>query len=151
METNKGQFAGRMMRPISLVVVSLLVGSPLAAGPAAATGLSHPARAPNEKDAAAIVARPVWLQRPTKAQLEAAYPRMALRRNVSGLAVLWCSVRPDGWLRDCRVVSETSTGYGFGQAAIDVSPRYRLASKDALGRRVAGRFVRFSVVFRTPD
>jgi protein TonB len=41
-----------------------------------------------------------------------------LRRGVSGTAVVSCRIRQDTLLDQCRVLSETPAGQGFGAAGI---------------------------------
>ena len=52
------------------------------------------------------------------------YPQKAQRAGISGMAVLDCLVDTQGWLRDCRVVSEQPAGFGFGEAALRMAPLF---------------------------
>lgn len=64
------------------------------------------------------------------------FPARALEREISGSAVLSCTSRVDGSVANCRVVSETPAGMGFGRAAIRVVQRAQLSpvSVDAMTR-----------------
>ena len=64
------------------------------------------------------------------------FPVRALEREISGSAVLSCTSRADGSVENCRVVSETPAGMGFGRAAIRVVQRAQLSpvSVDAMTR-----------------
>ena len=46
------------------------------------------------------------------------HPPEALRRGVSGTAVVSCRIREDTVLDQCRVLSETPAGQGFGAAGV---------------------------------
>jgi protein TonB len=45
------------------------------------------------------------------------YPERAQRAGVTGAAELLCKLNPSGSIAGCGVLSETSGGYGFGEAA----------------------------------
>jgi len=64
----------------------------------------------------------------TQAELMRFYPPNALERRVEGRATVACAVARDGALRRCRVVRETPSGWGFGEAALKVADRARLKS-----------------------
>lgn len=64
-----------------------------------------------------------------------------------GQVTLECMVRPDGNLRDCRVVSETPRGAGFGRAALSAARRTRVTPFGAGGE---GR-VRWTQRYVVPD
>ena len=53
-----------------------------------------------------------------------------------GRVTLECVIRPDGGLRDCRVISESPRGAGFGRAALDAASRTR---RSVLGAGGGGR------------
>ena len=50
-----------------------------------------------------------------------------------GRVTLECVIRPDGGLRDCRIISESPPGAGFGHAALDAARRTRLSAQGAGG------------------
>lgn len=62
---------------------------------------------------------------PSPQQLVRHYPQRALRQNISGIAVLCCTPRPDRSL-DCVAHSEWPAGQGFGAASVSAAQGYRL-------------------------
>lgn len=58
------------------------------------------------------------LRQPAPLALRRYHPPEALRRGVSGTAVVSCRIREDTVLDQCRVLSETPPGQGFGAAGI---------------------------------
>lgn len=66
----------------------------------------------------------------------------------AGIATLDCQILGDGSLTDCRIVSETPRGSGFGQIALESTPHARM-SMPLNGR--AGSRVRFTVRFDDPN
>jgi hypothetical protein len=69
---------------------------------------------------------PVFIERPSQANLSAAYPRGAAAVGMSGRAVLHCRVAPDGGLNKCAAIREFPLGAGFGDAALNLSRYYRI-------------------------
>ncbi|MBW8304574.1 MAG: energy transducer TonB, partial [Brevundimonas sp.] len=55
---------------------------------------------------------------PAALALRQYHPPEALRRGMSGTAVVSCRIREDTVLDDCRVLSETPPGQGFGAAGV---------------------------------
>lgn len=58
------------------------------------------------------------LREPRPLALRRYHPPEALRRGVSGTAVVSCRIREDTVLDQCRVLSETPAGQGFGGAGV---------------------------------
>ena len=46
------------------------------------------------------------------------YPRDAVNQAIAGTAVIDCQIAPSGAMSSCDLLSESPTGYGFGEAAI---------------------------------
>jgi len=65
---------------------------------------------------------PSWLRKPTASQLLDAWPAVANAKRIEGRAELNCRVNVAGLAEDCTVVSETPTGFGFGNAALLLAP-----------------------------
>lgn len=64
-----------------------------------------------------------WAQHPTPD-----YPAAAMAQGLkSGSAQLNCGVRAAGGLSDCRIVSETPAGAGFGAAAVSAARKARVS------------------------
>ena len=94
---------------------------------AAAPALSQPATAP-----APAAAAPTWLSRPTAADVERVYPPEALKQALGGLARLQCTVNAQGALEACRVAAEEPDNAGFGQAALQLAPLFKMVPQAAL-------------------
>lgn len=58
------------------------------------------------------------LREPAPGALRRYHPPEALRRGVSGAAVVSCRIGENTVLDQCRVLSETPAGQGFGQAGV---------------------------------
>ena len=71
-----------------------------------------------------------WVRRPTGDEFAGVYPQYAQRHHVSGQATIRCSVKPDGSLTACEVVDETPRGAHFGEAALELWGRMRIAMDD---------------------
>lgn len=97
--------------------------------------------------APAVIRNPQWIQRPTVAQLERAYPSRAAEAGIGGRAVLSCSVQASGEVTACDVVSETPQGQGFGRAAVSLSRYFRLSPRTVDGRAIEGSRVTIPLSF----
>ena len=85
----------------------------------------------------------IWLTRPTPM-----YPQRAFERGYrQGRVDLSCAVKPDGFLDECRVVNETPSRAGFGEAAVDSARRARLLLWDDFSVPGVPR-VNFPITFR---
>ena len=74
-----------------------------------------------------VIKRPAeWVVRPSNAQLMPYNPPRAAREYVNGVADLSCKVLRTQRLKDCRIVSERPRGYGFGRAALNAVPIFRI-------------------------
>ena len=51
-------------------------------------------------------------------------PQAARAARRAGRASVNCVIRSDTRLEDCRIVSETPPGLGFGEAALRIAPMY---------------------------
>lgn len=69
--------------------------------------------------------RPVWIERPTPALVEQAFPKF-LYENAPGLAVLCCIPNGLGQL-SCNVAAESHEGRGVGAAGLILSTGYRMS------------------------
>ncbi|HZZ35938.1 MAG TPA: hypothetical protein VFE03_09450 [Caulobacteraceae bacterium] len=67
-----------------------------------------------------------WAHSPSPDEVSAAYPIEAAVANVTGGAVLRCRLDQTLTPRECSLLSEAPSGYGFGQAALGLTARFRL-------------------------
>jgi hypothetical protein len=74
---------------------------------------------------AGAVLHPYFKTRPTKEAAEASWPAEARRQGVAGWASAVCQVRANR-LQDCKVISESPAGMGFGQALLGLAPEFRM-------------------------
>jgi periplasmic protein TonB len=70
------------------------------------------------------IANPRWRQRPRHPERN--YPAEALASGVEGAVELDCEVSVEGRLA-CAIVSETPTGWGFGEAALALADEHLMA------------------------
>jgi len=70
--------------------------------------------------------RPDWARKPSPEDLMAVWPHEMLKQGKGGKAAIRCKVNRLGSLFDCRVLSETPAGSGFGMAAIALTPQFLL-------------------------
>ena len=107
--------------------------------------------APPEPPRNPVIENPSWDRKPSGDDVARYYPDRALRREISGRATISCTVRANGTVTGCSVVSEDPADYGFGDAAIKLSSRFRMKPKRADGTPVEGGTVRIPIVFRMPE
>jgi hypothetical protein len=72
----------------------------------------------------AVFTEPDWKRKPSADQLIAVWPHEALKQHKLGQAVIHCRVNVAGGLYNCKVVSETPPGLGFGDAALALTPQF---------------------------
>ena len=89
--------------------------------------------------------------RPDQSQFAKAYPPFALLFGVEGSARMRCKASADLLWENCDILEETPTGWGFGNAALSLAPRFRLKALPREGVAIIPvRFrVRGSALFQT--
>jgi len=87
------------------------------------------------------ITRPDWIRLPDTSDLDRYYPPAAKERGTEGRATQDCVVTVSGTLRECRVVSETPAGQGFGAASIKISSRFKMRPQTSDGQPVGGAHV----------
>jgi outer membrane biosynthesis protein TonB len=112
--------------------------------------LAPPYISPDLSRMAHVVKSPEIVAKPTGAQIQAAYPTRALDNQIQGGAVIECMATVAGKLAECHVYNETPTGYGFGQAALDLAGDFALKPRLVDGAPVDGP-VRIAVSFVPGD
>jgi len=90
---------------------------------------------------------PHWVRLPTAAEVAGAYPPAARAKKVVGDVTLACTLDADGWLRACKVASETPAGQGFGAAALTLASAFRMSPLTASGESVEGRPIEAPIRF----
>ena len=109
--------------------------------------LRPPYITPDVTRMAHIVKSASIVTQPTNAQIQAEYPPRALDNQMQGGAVIECVVTLTGKLAECHVYDEQPTGYGFGQAALDLAGDFVLKPRLIDGEAVGGSPVKISVNF----
>ncbi|HWA22473.1 MAG TPA: energy transducer TonB [Caulobacterales bacterium] len=88
-----------------------------------------------------------WLKRPGSREFDRYYPPRAMEREKEGRVVLNCSVNADGTI-NCRVSSETPDGWGFGDAALQISKYFKMAPQTVNGEPTSGGSISVPIVFK---
>lgn len=91
-----------------------------------------------------------FLQQPSGRDFVENYPPLATAQYVEGSATIECFVELDTSLR-CRVTAETPMGWGFGQAALDISRSFRVAPATRNGVPTRGGRIRRTIRFVLPE
>ncbi|MBI1250768.1 MAG: TonB family protein [Alphaproteobacteria bacterium] len=107
----------------------------------------NPPAPPPAPPAPPVITSPQWLERPNARDFERFYPSRALERERQGRVVLDCVVRADGRI-NCSVSSEDPSGWGFGDAALRISERFRMSPQTVNGEPTEGGRVRVPIQFR---
>jgi len=97
------------------------------------------------------LSKPAIITKPTNAQIQAAYPERALANQIEGGAAIDCIVDQDGKLERCQVAGEFPSGFGFGQAALDIAGDFTMKPRLLDGDPVSGAPVRVGVRFSSSD
>ena len=97
-----------------------------------------------------VITNPSWSRQPSADQMMRAYPQRAIIDGVAGSASLNCLVLPNGAVADCNVARETPGGYGFGRAALGLSPHFRVNPRTVDGA-VEGSRVNIGLRFNLPE
>jgi protein TonB len=95
-----------------------------------------------------LIRDPTWVSRPSAAEMARFYPARAIDENLAGQAVLSCPVTAAGRLIGCRIVSETPTGAGFGEAAVKLSAFFKMNPRTEDDQPVDGGTIQIPILFR---
>lgn len=98
-----------------------------------------------------VVEEPKWDIKPSGDEVAEYYPAAAGSRGLDGRATISCAVRASGILSNCLLVSESPEGYGFGEAAIKLSSRFKMKPRMVDGVPVEGGSVRIPISFSSPE
>jgi len=99
---------------------------------------------------AAPAAPPSWLTRPTAIDVQRVYPPDALKQALGGVARLQCTVTAQGTLDACKVSGEDPANAGFGQAALQLAPLFKMIPQAALTGTKVTIPIRFGSTPATP-
>lgn len=100
--------------------------------------------------AAPRIVEPDWAMRPAGEDLAANYPEIATALGIEGYARISCDVAASGLLENCSVQKEAPRGFGFGAAALRMTPKFRLRPMQSDGKAVAGGDVQIPIRFVLP-
>lgn len=90
-----------------------------------------------------------WAQEPTQREIVRAWP-VSWMVGLSGFAKMDCLVGVQGALEECRILAESPSGVGVGDAALSLSSRYRLTAT-RLNAGMLGRHVNILRYFTAPN
>jgi TonB family protein len=93
---------------------------------------------------------PRWISKPDPESLSYAYPKIALLYGIAGYAAFTCTVTETGSLTACGVADEEPKGFGFGQAALSLSPIFRMQPLTRDGHSTAGGKITIPIRFASP-
>lgn len=97
-----------------------------------------------------VSANPDWLLKPTYTDIYWAYPSRAVAEQVKGSATIQCEVSEQGAAEACSVISETPSGYGFGEAAISLTSKMLFKPRLECGKVMRGS-IRIPIAFKLPE
>jgi TonB family protein len=75
-----------------------------------------------------LITNPRWSERP-----QLVYPEPALAANVEGAVTMTCTVSRTGHLVDCEIVSDSTPGFGFAEAALSAAASARVEPRTVDG------------------
>jgi TonB family protein len=93
-----------------------------------------------------VVGRPIWISRPTAADVIAVYPEEAYRTGRSGRVVLRCKTTAAGDLIDC----ETRGDADFAKAALKLVKKFKVKPVRPDGSPAGGGYINVPILFGTP-
>ena len=86
---------------------------------------------------AATPQSPGYDQIPTAEDMAKFYPEKAMDYGKDGGATIRCTVQKDRTLAKCAIASETPAGFGFGDAALQMSKLFKMKKAAKPGAQVS--------------
>lgn len=100
---------------------------------------------------ARVTGRPTWTALPSGDSMAGAFPAAARTAGIAGARVTMdCLVVEDGRVEDCRVVSEAPAGYGFGAAALSLTPGFGMSVWTMEGLPTVGGRITIPLRYENP-
>ncbi len=106
---------------------------------------------PPEPPRPPAIVNPEWSRRPNAEDLARYYPEEAQRQEREGRATINCTVKANGTLEGCTIVSEDPPGLGFGDATLRASRLFKARPQTREGQPVDGGTVRIPLVWKLPQ
>ncbi|HEY3815223.1 MAG TPA: energy transducer TonB [Caulobacteraceae bacterium] len=103
--------------------------------------VAPPAPAAPKPQAPAILTDPQWVRQPNGNDFVTFYPPQALEAGIEGHSSMECTVRADGTLTACHIISESPAGKGFGSAELRIASRFKMRPATRDGEPVEGHKV----------
>jgi TonB family protein len=94
---------------------------------------------------AEVISQPDWIEKPTQEEMWRVVPTEAARKGVPGEAFVECRVNVEGGLHACKVFHEAPLGMGFGEAALAMTPVFRMRPLTRDGKPYPDGIVRIPV------
>lgn len=91
-----------------------------------------------------VIRNPAWASIPTAQDFQATFPQTQNGVNSVRVALV-CTAQPGGALADCAVDREEPAGQGYGQAALALAPKFRVAAWSTDGLPTLGQKVRVPI------
>ena len=93
---------------------------------------------------------PDWLSKPSPADVERFYPKLAAELGIGGFVTLGCRVNSRGFVEQCRIISQSPPAMGFGGGALGIAPLFRFRPAVALAGAIPS-IVNIPVRFVPPE
>jgi len=111
---------------------------------------SPAAISPDPRQTGWILNLPEWKRTPASDQFLHIYPERAAHDHVEGQAVIQCVVGADGRMSECQAIAESRHDYGFGKAALALTPLF-VVGAHTCGGHFAGGTIDILINFQLPS
>lgn len=92
-----------------------------------------------------------WLKKPDVDEMAMVYPTEAIKQGLDGRAIIECGLTVEGFLSNCKVFEENPAGIGFGAAALQLAPQFRMKPMMRRGKAVAMPTIKIPVTWLGMD